>query len=316
MAPTITYLEFKPASTPAVVKLYPVGGVDDTILATAGAIIQLDDPDTDETGRWRASFLDLTARDYQLIATEGGGSVVADERYTVTAATIGSVIQPWSEAKPLTLAEIAAAAASALVGFGDRPVTVTVTDNLAMPVRFATVNIYDASGEPLGIYGATDLHGEAQFQLNAGTYVVAIGSLAGFDSHTPQAITVAGGPLEVPVMLTRSPTVAPSNPALCVVRCRIVNAGGQPLRNAVVQAQPLSKTTSYDQVLVTLVVTSATTNAEGYCELVLPRAASLIGDDNKQYRFTVRYETRAVFAAFVGLVPDASEAWLEDILNP
>lgn len=114
MPPTNTYLEFKPTSTPAVVKLYPIGGVDDTILATAGTIIQLDDPNTDETGRWRASFLDLTARDYQLIATEGGGSVVADERYTVTAATIGSVIQPWSEAKPLTLAEITSAVSTLL----------------------------------------------------------------------------------------------------------------------------------------------------------------------------------------------------------
>lgn len=211
--------------------------------------------------------------------------------------------------------KIGQSSATALLGSGDCSVTVSVTDNHAVPIRFAVVNVYGSAGESLGIYGVTNALGEIEFQLNAGSYLVAIGSVAGFESHTPEAITVGGGAIEVPVMLTRSPTIAPSNPALCIVRCRIVNAGGKPLRNAIVEAVPLSRTTSYDQVLVTLVVTSATTNEEGYCELVLPRAASLIGNENKQYRFTVRYETRAVFASFVGLVPDTSEAWLEDILN-
>jgi hypothetical protein len=106
MSPVATRLEFRATSTPAVVKLYPIGGVDVSILDTSENITQLDDPESDETGRWQAQFIGLTARDYQMIATEGGGSVVADERYSATNDNLGSIIQPWSEAKPLTAADV------------------------------------------------------------------------------------------------------------------------------------------------------------------------------------------------------------------
>lgn len=181
MPPTITYLEFKPTSTPAVVKLYPVGGVDDTILATAGSIIQLDDPDTDETGRWRASFLDLTARDYQLVATEGGGSVVADERYTVTTATTGSVIQPWSEAKPLTLAEIAA--------------QVAIVPSVAYGLKRATSNTIALFNKETGEVSVTVLDSEGDpVDLSAKTLVVYVESSAGepVETITDSDIVIGG----------------------------------------------------------------------------------------------------------------------------
>jgi hypothetical protein len=156
MSPTITYLEFQATSTPLVAKLYPVGGVDDSILAVAGSIIQLDDPESDETGRWRASFISLTARDYQLIATEGGGSVVADERYTVTADTVSGIIQPWSEAKPMTAADVTLTVNVNAAAIGTRQRSSSNVIAVFLRDRgFVTLPVLDADKAPVDLSAET-----------------------------------------------------------------------------------------------------------------------------------------------------------------
>jgi hypothetical protein len=155
MSPVATRLEFRATSTPALVKLYPIGGVDISILATSDNITQLDDPESDETGRWQAQFMSLTARDYQLIATEGGGSVVADERYSTTNDTLGGIIQPWSEARPLTPADVTVNVNVSAIGSRQRSLSNVIAvflrdrGTVSLPVVDADKAPVDLSAETL-----------------------------------------------------------------------------------------------------------------------------------------------------------------------
>jgi hypothetical protein len=115
MSGTITYLEFRAVGgDPTKVKLYAIGGIEDGIIDEDDSPLQEVDSESDESGRWRGTFVDLAAGDYQLIAFSAGDAIVADERYTLPSGGAVDALQPWSEAKPLTVAEIAAAVSSSL----------------------------------------------------------------------------------------------------------------------------------------------------------------------------------------------------------
>jgi hypothetical protein len=162
MSPTITYLEFQAiGGDPVKVKIYAIGGIEDGIVMEDDAPQQVIDSESDESGRWRAGFISLPAGNYQLIAFTGS-SVVADERYTVTADTVGGIIQPWSEARPLTVAEIVAGVSVTVtpsVAYGlQRAVGNSIalynqeTQTIAITVLDSNLDAVNLSGKTLAVY--------------------------------------------------------------------------------------------------------------------------------------------------------------------
>ena len=119
MSEVSTSFEFRCAAEPVWCKLYRIGMADTEILGEALIFTEIVDPEADEIGRWRAQGYPVSPAttlvgDVHLIARDVSLNIIADERYTVTANNVGGIIQPWSEAKPLTLAEITSAVSTLL----------------------------------------------------------------------------------------------------------------------------------------------------------------------------------------------------------
>lgn len=195
-----TFFEFRAVGgTPSIVRLYPRDDIS-VEYYESNSNSQVVDQEPKNTGRWRAALeFGVPPGDWVLIAYAADGSVVADERYTVTVETLETINFPWSEAKPVLISDIpttdqiAPAVANAWTGqLGDGPlgVTVTVRDQSSALVGGIVVDILDDSGARVGVWGMTSTLGVVRFGLDAGDYQITIAATAGFAVHTPQSLTV------------------------------------------------------------------------------------------------------------------------------
>lgn len=208
----------------------------------------------------------------------------------------------------------------ASIGEGATLVQVTVLDDSAVPVQSAKVNIYDSTGGTLGIYAHTDTMGVATFYLDDGDYQAGIASMSGFNGHTPQAFTVSaaglvGGLIPVALTFERTAPVVASDPALCVVKCYVMDAGGQPVEGVTISASPVNRALTVPTKIITLIASTATTDALGYAEMELPRADAIDSTGSKAYRFYVRNNGTGVYDVIEKEIPSAGETTLAAIVN-
>lgn len=104
------------------------------------------------------------------------------------------------------------------LGSGAWPVTLTVHDGSGNPVQNAKVAINATGGRAVGIANST---GHVSFNLDAGTYVVDVGTAASYTPANPYTVVVDGsGNVTGGTLVVTAVTVAPpSDPGLC--RCYV-----------------------------------------------------------------------------------------------
>lgn len=264
------------------------------------------------------------------VSTRGTFSLAASE--TANLVHFFTVVTPsktmndvGTAAAGLTAADVWAYATRTLTesstgGTGDTVVEVTVTDDSAVVVQSARVNIYAADGAPLGIFAYTNASGVATFQLNDGDYLAGIGSISGFNAHAPQAFTVSAaaivsGRVSVALTIGRTTSVTPADPALCLVKCYITDAGGQAVEGITISATPKSRSLTVPSKIITLIAATAETDATGYAELLLPRADAIDSGGSKAYRFQIRSNGTGIYDLIEKEIPNTGETTLDVIVN-
>ncbi len=178
---------------------------------------------------------------------------------------------------------------SAIASAGSRQVTIHVDDQTASDLPDVTVSIFNDTNTVFLSRGVTDANGDVVFALDDGNYNARL-SKAGFTFTVPETFTVtadqtvdlAGVGFTVP---------PPSAPNLCVIFGTIIDAGGNDVVGACVQA---FATTPQDVAGTTLgePLAEVTTDQAGAFTIELVR--------NSEVRFTI--EDAGV--DFVKTVPD------------
>jgi len=160
-------------------------------------------------------------------------------------------------------------------GVGLRAVTVRLEDDQVPAGRVgnAVVQVWDAGN-------ATFLHehvtgastGECALSLGDGTYQLRIAPPPGYSVATPVELVVAGAGV-YPVEVTRHTAPVASDPALCRVSGRLLDAAGIPLAGATLRCVAVTPQALGDTLVSTVVV--ATTAADGTFAVDLMRGAQV-----------------------------------------
>lgn len=204
------------------------------------------------------------ATDLRADARDSGGSVFASDILYSGTTLIGS--QP----QVTLIDEIS----NTIGGSGLNVVTATVNDGTAN-VPNAPVQLLDSLDNPIGYPITSSSSGLATFNLNDGSYKMAVGYLNGYESHVAQVVNVVG-PTAVTLTLTPASMSAATDPALCNVLVRVLTQYGQPAVGATVTAKIDSPDFLLNSVVSNDMVTTATTDSNGEVTLSLIRAVEFI----------------------------------------
>lgn len=228
---------------------------------------------------------------------------------TTPAEAIASNLPAISDAVSLQLRED--------VGIGTdtaRSVVVTVSSS-AGNVTGARVSVLTSASVATGQVATTNSSGQVTLTLDDGSYKLRVLAPRGYDAISDQSITVSSGSTTATVTLTASSAAEPSSPTLCTVQTYILDAGGEPIENATLEAIASNRASTQNNILIADVKTRATTDSDGYAELTLPRAAAMTNDGIKTFVVTVKKDGKNIRDAQVISVPDQATAWLEDLVN-
>jgi hypothetical protein len=210
------------------------------------------------------SAADISTQVQSDLATELG---YLDAAISSRAATADiTAIQDGTE----TLQTIADAIAAVSPATGSEMVTLTVQTSGLVAVPDVSVGIYDSANTALISLHTTDSNGQVVTALNDGTYKVRLRK-AGYTFTVPETLTVSGTTSDSFTATAWAPS-APSAVDLCVVFGTLVDAGGDPLTGAVIEARVAVPDAVGGYRLVNPKET-ATTDADGYFELELVRGA-------------------------------------------
>jgi hypothetical protein len=170
---------------------------------------------------------------------------------------------------------LALIASRAAQGTGLRAVTLQLVDDQtpAGAVPNARVQVWDSGNATILHELTTDANGEAADYLDDGTYKLRIAPPAGYGATVPETLTVAG---DAPhsFTLTKYVTALPSDPSLCRISGRLVDAGGNALGSTGVSFQCSVPQASGGNTMVREIV-KATTAADGTFSVDLVRGASV-----------------------------------------
>ncbi len=175
---------------------------------------------------------------------------------------------------------------------GSRQVTLHVEDNTTAPVATAQVDIFDSTNTTFIGRVFTDASGDAVIAINDGTFNLRVFA-SGFTFTVPEVIVVTADATFTIVGTIQTNIFVPSAPNLCVIFGTLVNASGQDLIGASVQAFAV---TDPSQVVGGLQlsdpIAEATTDQDGFFQIELVRLAS------------VRFTIEEAGLDFVRVVPD------------
>jgi hypothetical protein len=308
MSPTVTYLEFRAQNgEPYLARLYAIGGITETVIGEDSLPVAQVDTDDISSGRWRVSFLDLVPGNYQLIVWSdeleafAGSNVVADERYTVTADTVGGIIQPWSEAKPLTVAEIAAAAGLGS-GSGVRSIVVTVEDEDENAVTGARVQVLTSGGQSTGQAPVTGLAGTVTLVLNDGSYLLRVLPPSNFDAPADTALTVTSAQTPVTIELETSQPVL-DDPALSTLLVNCVDPEGAAEAGVTIACQMVAIPGGSTGIAFDNTIQTATSDSEGIASLTVVRLAT----------YRIRRGTAKIWTQVV--IPNTSSSTIKSFIG-
>ena len=116
-------------------------------------------------------------------------------------------------------------------------------------------------------WGYTNGAGHVTFNLAAGTYSIAVQSQAGYVPAAPVSTTVPDT-TSLTITLTPQTLTPPIAPGLCTVRFIVLN-NGSPVQGAVVYAELEDANPMVDSALISRVVHTGATNAQGILDLVM-----------------------------------------------
>lgn len=249
------------------------------------------------------NLTDDTTRQYVMDTLEyrvtGAASTLPDGFITAGSLTAGAL----------------AALKAAVLGGGANLITVTVEDDSANLLIGKQVTVYSSAGESLGIQDITDESGQVQFQLNDGTYKLGVGASSGYESHTPEVLTVDG--TETPTLtVTKIVTSSPPAAELCTVYT-YVKINGTLIEGATLSAELLGEDSTVEDTVLSLQKTSATTDANGYAELFLVKASEfLTGEGTKgEYHISVKDSNGKTLTVVNTTIPDAASKSVQELLS-
>jgi hypothetical protein len=193
---------------------------------------------------------------------------------------------------------------------GAYTVTVQVeSETTGGPLAGVRVTLKDATDTTLLDQKYTDPSGVCQFTVDAATYKVHVGNVAGYESLAAQTLVVTGSQTAT-YALNPLAISTPADPALCVVYGHIY-LNGDPVSGADVTAKLTSKGAIADEILLSVQTLTATTDADGYFELELVRSDQF---DSGEGEYRVQIPTTGINQ--VVTIPNQASVNLADLLKP
>lgn len=122
-------------------------------------------------------------------------------------------------------------------------------------------------GSVVVAWGYTNGAGQVTFNLASGNYSIALQSQPGYSPIEPQPVVVPDT-VSVAITLTPQTLTPPTTPGLCTVRFVVLN-NGSPVQGAIVYAELEDQNPMVDSALVSRVVLTGVTNAQGMLDLVM-----------------------------------------------
>ncbi len=150
-------------------------------------------------------------------------------------------------------------------GSGQHAVAVTIKTGATTPVQNAKVSVIQSGS--IVAWGYTSQIGQLSFALNAGSYTVNV-SAPGFDSLTNQSMVVTTAS-SFTFTLTPETITPPPTTGLCRIAVT-VRESDQTVAGVDVTAKLTDKQSTIRAGISVLIVDKATTDENGYCELLLP----------------------------------------------
>lgn len=170
------------------------------------------------------------------------------------------------------LDDIITAIAAVSPATGSEMVTLTAQTSGLVAVPDVSVGIYDSANTALISTHVTDSNGQVVTALNDGTYKVRLRK-AGYTFTVPETLTVSGATSDSFTATAWAPSV-PSAVDLCVVFGTLVDAGGDPLTGAIIEAR-VAVPDAVGGYRLANPKETATTDGDGYFELELVRGAHI-----------------------------------------
>jgi hypothetical protein len=143
-----------------------------------------------DLGCYGSAHVRLGYGDYSDWVLDGDGTITR----------VDDVRQPFTQSVAATISS---------AGVGEYGVTITVEDGSSNLVGGIAVEVLDSNGARTGIWGYTTSLGTVEFSLNAGEYQFTVALQAGYESHTPQSLTVAEDGETLTLEVTRQSVSVP-----------------------------------------------------------------------------------------------------------
>jgi hypothetical protein len=247
--------------------------------------------------------------------TSGGANAAADQVWEETLADHSGTAGSTAEALAKTdAAEVGAAVWDALLAdhdtdatfgaainaccataAGASQVTVNIQDLSSTPVQGAQVDIFDSTNVNFLTRHWTDVNGQVVIAIDDGTYSVRIWA-SGYAFTVPETLTVSGdGSVTYQGQSFLSPS-EPSGADKCVIYGIVLDAGGNPIVGAEVEAYAVTPQDEGGYIIGPLIVDTIT-DTSGYFELELLR------------ELEVNFKIEDADVDVVKTVPDAPSQW-------
>ena len=297
-----------------------VGSIAATDAATRSAIIDTILADTNElqTAWVNGGRLDLLLDS----VTSVGDPWLTTLPGAYGAGTAGEIIGDWKNGERLDLILDARAATgadgdtletlsdqmdalAATSGSGARTVTLTVNDG-STALESASVRVTKGAATYVQ---TTDTSGEVTFNLDAGTYVVAV-SLVGY-TYSGTTIVVDGDETATYSMTAISIT-GPTAASLCAVQFQ-VNLSATAVSGAICKARLLGINQASDGTILSNAELSDTTDVGGAARLELVRKGSIVKGSG-MYKIWIEINGRPT-ASIETTIPAQSSIYFEDLIK-
>lgn len=202
-------------------------------------------------------------------------------------------------------ASLAADVAAVAGGTGPHAITVTCEDGDSNGVPNVLVSVVGSTRK-----ATTNASGVAVLNVDSATYTLRYAVPFGYESLTDEVVVV-GGDTSVDKTLTATTIAEPSDPALCRVFVYL-NLNGVAVSGATFSALVADANSATDGVVLSTVIASDTTDANGYAELDLVRGGQFTDGDG-EYRLQIVHDGKSVWD-ITTTIPDQASVNLEDLL--
>lgn len=157
---------------------------------------------------------------------------------------------------------------------GDSAVTLTIDDGTT-PIEGVRVGVYDGTNTSLLRQLTTDASGQVSFNIADGSYKVRLARAQYAAANSPESLTVSGTTAQTYSMTDLVSIDPPGSPTLCTVYDTLLDAGGNAIASATVEARAVTPQAVSGGDTMGDVVASATTDANGQFTIDLVQGAEV-----------------------------------------